>query len=538
MPILHRIGLGELTEQDIINRIDGGFSMEDAFEYEGVIIPVKQMYTLCNSHNTSIKGIEAKRLIELAKKTIEKGIVLTPLSAKKLAKMEHKGKADKFLDTFTESGFTKCEMNGSKVTEEELTEKFLAERRFHNRTPRILPQIAAVCDYYDLPTEEAVSMFSIEKVRNLLDIGVSKVEVVLLYMHLTEGQLNNVSNNLYLANMVSTLIDKSYGKSKPELMDAAIWIANHPNTNIEFLEKVYKNAEDLILNDRVSIDNIEAQFSNQEALSEVKKIEKAYKKCGFKLENCVCELKKSTTLTERYKAEILEGDDPRQVMLGYDTDCCQHLEEAGESAMMHGLLHPKAGFWVVTKRDSNKVVAEAEVWELDKDTLVFDNIEFANDAEIDQYKEIIGKWILESPYKNIIMGCGYNALYSDEFEHAGEVRPDITPYEAYVLSYEEDAEAREEICELPSVEKAKELLDSGEITYFDYIYCDSERSSVYLKKNYEISSYFNYSLENQQQQILQHYLETEFITLKDIFAQKLVQEYVEKENELELEERE
>lgn len=467
----------------------------EEIEYQGVAMPSAHIKTWFECEST--KGIKSKRMLELAKKAHELGIILTPISAKKIAKAEHKSKANSFLEKYGTCGNIKCKESGNDPTEKKLQELFLKEARFRGRTPQILPQIASVCDTYKIPAEKAVSEFSILPVRMLLSSGLSKTESALLYINLDVGQINRICGNLYIAQMVAILLDKGYRKGNESLVNAALWISDHTNTEIKLLEKVFNKADELTLTENTSVDNVRVQFNNSKAVSEVAKVEKAYKKCGFKLKDCVCELRKTTSFTDQYKAEILEGDDPRQVMLGYETDCCQHLGEAGESAMMHGLLHPKAGFWVVTKRNSGKVVAQAESWELNSNTLVFDNIEFANDAEIDQYKEVIGKWVEESPYENIIMGCGYNEFANDEFENAGRMIPPVTAYELYVLSYESDCEAREEICELESAEQAQELMDNGIITYFDYVYCDSENVSVYLKKNGRISKFFEVCEEQQ-----------------------------------------
>lgn len=461
----------------------------DSITYNNIEIPISYITPIYNC--PSLKGISSERALYLIQKTYENNIILSPLSAKKLLKAEHKGKADSFFEKYKICGLTKCSGFGKNKVIAELTKLFQAEKRFKGRIPQITPQIAVVCSEYNIPLQVAVEKFSIQDIRKLLELGLPKVETVLLYTLLSESQLSKVSNNLYIAQMVSSLLEKGYRKQKDEFLNAALWIADHAETDIKLLEKVYNKASELVLNNSVTVDNVRVQFGDKKAINEVEKIEKAYKKCGFKLKNCVCELQRSTSRTDRYKAEILEGNDPKQVMLGYDTDCCQHLGEAGESAMMHGLLHPKAGFWVATKNDSKKVVAQAEVWELNYNTLVFDNIEFANDAEIDQYKEIIGKWVSESEYENIIMGCGYNEFMNDSFKEAGAVIPPVTPYELYVLSYEDECDAREEICELSSPEEAERLMESGEITYFDYVYCDSERESVYLKENGRIAEFFD-----------------------------------------------
>jgi hypothetical protein len=256
-------------------------------------------------------------------------------------------------------------------------------------------------------------------------------------------------------------------------------------------------------------------MSGQEALKEIKKIEKAYKKPKFKFSECKCTLKMSKVEKGQYEAYILNADDPRQVMLGHWTNCCQIYGDAGETAMLHGLLNEKAGFWGVFDTESEKLRCQAEVWEVDEDILVLDNIEFADDTELERYKEIIGEWLLTSPYKTICMGCGWNQLGAHDFEQAPDFVPSVTPREIYVMSYEEDAELpyfhertapnkrendnERSLFRIESEEKAKEMLDEGRINYYDYLYADvdDDKGVVYLKKDFVLDPYFEVNLERQ-----------------------------------------
>lgn len=489
----------------------------EGVSFEGRNLPTDYWVKMCLNEEVrdSMKELSASKLIHLAADTYEAGIKPSTLYAKKLLKQNKEEKIRDFIENYPTYGLTKCK-KGTSHTKERLEELFREERRFRGRPPRILNEIAAACDYYDIPLEDAVSNFDIERVRTFLNLGVPKIETVLLYTKLSPRQQVAISSDIDLAQMVTSYLDKSYKNGKENLEAVALWIADHASTDRDFLKKVYKKASSLNINENTTIGSVESQLRSLKSSSHVAKLEKAYKKCGFKLKNCVCDLKKTTVSTDRYTACLLEGDDPKQVSLGYDTDCCQHLEEAGESAMMHGLLNPKAGFWVVTKNSTQKVVAQAEAWELDEDTLVFDNIEFSNDAEISQYKEIVGKWLANTPYKNVIMGSGYNEfLYEGRFENAGGVKPPVTPYELYVISYEPSAEIPDfwertapnkaqsdgdhNLLELESEEKAAQLLAEGRIDYFDYIYCDSENDSVYIKHNYEIADFFELNEEQKKQ---------------------------------------
>ena len=90
----------------------------------------------------------------------------------------------------------------------------------------------------------------------------------------------------------------------------------------------------------MSMEKIQTLLSYKSTNLEIKKIERSYKNRGFKFDDCVCNLPKTEVDLGKYKAYIMDGQDPRQVMLGYDTHCCQHLHGAGETAMMYGLVYP------------------------------------------------------------------------------------------------------------------------------------------------------------------------------------------------------
>ena len=79
--------------------------------------------------------------------------------------------------------------------------------------------------------------------------------------------------------------------------------------------------------------------------------------------------------------------------------------------MTYDLLYSSGGFWAI---ENNGIIkAQAEIWigSLDgEEVLVFDNIELANDRDFELIREVLEKWLENSPYKNIVMGTGYNVL--------------------------------------------------------------------------------------------------------------------------------
>ena len=434
------------------------------------------------------------------------------------------GIQDEFLNHYKKCGFLHMPYTATEDTITTLETLFKADNRFHGHAPRILPAIAAVYDYYksyqdEIEINDFVFKFNINTVKGMLDAGIPEMQVAMLYYQYDIPQCNQIANHPHIAENVCTLLQRSYEENNPDLLVAANWVVDHARTNEKTIKKLVKKADKIQLDKNHTVEAIETKLSNLRAKEEVKKIEKAYKEPGFKFKNCTCELKDVGKIItdDKYNAYIMLPTDKRQVLLGYDTHCCQKLGDAGESAMMHGLLNPKAGFWVVEDKSSGEIKCQAEIWEENEDTLVFDNIELANDAELALYQNIIGKWLQENSYQNVKMGIGYNEIYrSGDFRECGRVCPTITPYEAYVLSYEDDAdqpdvnqmaryvpfpteEARakyiqlqekDALLELKSEEKAQKLLEDGVINYYTYVYCDSENASVWLKENGKVEPYF------------------------------------------------
>lgn len=491
---------------------------EDEIVCDGKRFPARLMF----EDIAPSDGLDFNKKLNLLTGLVEAGIVPSKRAAKKVFRAEHKGgqAVQQFYGSFGFSGDTKCYRSYLPVTLEEVEKEFRNDRRFNGNVPKIAPVMASVSDFYGIKIEDIVRKFSIPKVRALLDSGLSKVEAVITYAVLSQAELDNLlagSPDKY--PYVAKLIEKSLRKSKTSErnMNAARWICGHMTVDEETIKMLAKNAKDVPVEVGDSIDALDTKLGYLTSLSEIDRLERAYKKCHFKFANCTCELKFSESETDRYRAEILKADDPRQVQVGYDTTCCQHLEGVGESAMMHGLLNPKAGFWLLTNKNNGRCLAQAEIWEENENTLVFDNIEFANDADIELYREIIAKWLMECHYDTVKMGAGYNGLaHFSGMRSCGGVKPTITAYEAYVLSYEPGIEIpsvnertaphktevdEDDLIEISSVRKAQKLLEEGKIDYFDYVYCDSERNALFMKENGVLEEFFRGAVHEETEEM-------------------------------------
>lgn len=464
-------------------------------------------------------GVSFERLMAIAKRVDELGLKLNEFNTRVLFKAEHsKSKTlDDLLTNYKKIGNTKCVLYGSDWTKEALELLFKEDRRFKRRLPGIIDSMAAASDTYRIKPEDIVKKFDIPLVKSLKDSGIPETEIVLLYTQIKQHNITRFLNRPAILEQMANLLSKGILKDDDKLINAAKWVSNHPETDEELLLEVLDNPKMFKINENSSVEKVRVQRKGIDALAEIKKIEKAYKKPKFKFKECTCELKMSEASNDKYKAYILKANDPRQVMLGHETNCCQILGDAGETAMLHGLLNPRAGFWGVFDAETDKLRCQAEVWEYDEDTLVFDNIEFADDTELDRYKEIIGEWLVSSPYQNICMGLGWNSLQDSSFKQAPDFTPPVTPREIYVMSYEEDAELpyfndrtapnksemdnEKSLMRLRSEEVAKEMLESGRINYYDYLYADVDdrKGIVYLKENFKVADYFEVSKEKQEE---------------------------------------
>ena len=204
-------------------------------------------------------------------------------------------------------------------------------------------------------------------------------------------------------------------RNMPNVVD---WLSAHKGMSIDNITTVVANAHWLepVISRSVNIKEIKRLITESLAKSDKAKAEEEY---NFKFDELEFMLPQTSVEAAGRKAYMLEAGDIRMFTIGYDTCCCQHMEGAGETAMMYGLLAPYGGFWVVEDEKTSTIKAQAEMWEgtlNGKRVLVFDNIEYANDGDISRIVDPLKKWLAASPYDNIIMGVGYNATNTDNLK--------------------------------------------------------------------------------------------------------------------------
>ena len=76
-----------------------------------------------------------------------------------------------------------------------------------------------------------------------------------------------------------------------------------------------------------------------------------------------------------YVYEMIDLTDPRAIIIGYLTDCCQRLGHAGELCMEHSMVDKHGRLFVIRdKNDPEGIIAQSWVWR-NQDVICFDNIE-------------------------------------------------------------------------------------------------------------------------------------------------------------------
>jgi len=101
----------------------------------------------------------------------------------------------------------------------------------------------------------------------------------------------------------------------------------------------------------------------------------------------------------------LDYDDPRGLLLGLYTDCCQHLEGAGRACAKHGWKRADGAFFVVEHKGN--IIAQSWAWRVD-DNVVFDSIESLDGYNVDiiaeLYKNIASQIVNRLLIKSVFVG--------------------------------------------------------------------------------------------------------------------------------------
>jgi hypothetical protein len=385
-----------------------------------------------------------------------------------------------------------------------LTKAF--QKHCHGCVPKIIETIAAIGFHTGKDPDKIAKTFNVRAVKQML---LQTNDWAQAYIGST---LSPEDRNKFLHHPDRAMITKAFcgGYHAPSGLHAAdkvggyqnmteeqskafgFWVLNHPTTDPALFDEMILRINDLDLGPDTTVDSVCRQIDLSYGKDDMADIKEKY---GLDWGDLEYDLRHSYYLN-RHNGQtartLKKGEEPVMVSLGTFTCCCQKLGEAGESAMMYGLIHPTAGFWVI-ENDKGKVIAQAEIWEpyQDKDTIIFDNIEFADDRNISTVMDTLVHWCETSGYKNVIMGTGYNEINYEKFPDAPIHYPALSEYEVDTLNIDNENDYGDYEYEEDDEEDYEEGEWKGD-TYFvkyqndPYLYSDALKHCVYLKKDGKI----------------------------------------------------
>ena len=407
-----------------------------------------------NNHD----GVSLHNRIRYAEQMLDNNIPITDYNVRHIMQAAHDGRnaVTNRLANYEAFGFLDV---GGMVDSDKRSGVSEAFEKAFGRAPRISDSIAAMAQEsnYNIPTETIIENFDLKRTASYLRNNIPAAVGSLLMSTLSKDDFDKAIKSPYYAE-AAQLCGEYWKRGKDNrYLNLAMFIVNHPRANQNLIDNLIKYSSVIYLNKDASTKQAQAEISRASSFSEIVRIEQRYK--DFRFSDCNFDLKFHDTEMGTLKATIMRPGDSRMANLGYDTHCCQHLGGAGETAMMYGLVADKAGFWAVEDIETHKIYAQAEIWEKDENTLVFDNIEFANDRDISGFLPIIGKWARESDYENIVMGNGYNNVKKNTLEQRAGIEP-------------------------PMTDKVRQIIGEN-------IYTDASHGISVIKDNGRVSEFFN-----------------------------------------------
>ena len=412
--------------------------------------------------------------------------------------MAHRGELDQWAADYPVFGtmrFSRAVEYSDKAEKERLRQCFAIQKRTKGRVPEILDQLAMTARICGIPPERLAETFDIEYTKNLLGKIIPLVPATACRCYYDRGICDMLIRKEKISVMAEVI--SLYNKSGHQecyrcLMD---FIRSHPDTRTADLQYAADHAEEIPMRAGTTLTQIRQHRTYMENLAEVTKIEAKYNAVvpEFRLSDYPCSIDPVSITYGGMTARVLDLSDDKDIALaarlGELTNCCQRLDAAGETAMMHGFLNPDAGFWVIEDGNGN-IKAQAEIWKTNNGDLVFDNIEFANtDKEhltdrANRLRGIIAAWATESGYKNIIMGCGYNELGVDSMEQAPIPELRLTPEEVFALQ-----EGNDVYVSFRNMDDVHRYMQDAEYDPNDFVYTDADEQCVYIKKDGIVSDY-------------------------------------------------
>ena len=265
------------------------------------------------------------------------------------------------------------------------------------------------------------------------------------------------------------LIHKNFDKileKNPNLVGKKLTVENIFRAFIN-LNLFYENIH--VGNEKLAFWAYKYKYSEEDFL----KVQELFEKAKIREKTSIPPV--TTQTQNNYRGRVLNTDDPLVLFVGEITNCCQILNDAGESSWEHSAINKNGSVFVIEEVDNYgnpvKVIAQSWVWR-NVDRLCFDNIEMVDDyvkennlqETIIEIYEQAGYLILEKDEKYLLSLLEEKKITQDVFDTW--ILKDIT----VGLNY---TELLEDI--LDKKPKAKIVKPLG-----DKLYSDAEKEQVII----------------------------------------------------------
>ena len=435
---------------------------------------------------------------DVIKVLVEHQVPLSGHTVNRGIDMRHNGRLSEWARNyhlFGEMRIASAVRSADTEERKHLRQCFAAQKKTGCHIPMILDELAVTAHICRIPPERLAETFDVRYTETLIRnrIPLVPAEVCRCYYDRSVCDMLIRKDKIsVMAEAIALYNQSGHGECYKHLMK---FIHSHPDTRTEDLQYAADHAEEIPMRANTTLTQIRQHRTYTENLAEVAKIETQYGKVipRFRLSDYPCNIAPVSIAYDGMTARVLNLSDSKDIALaarlGELTNCCQRLDAAGETAMMHGFLNPDAGFWVIEDKDGT-VKAQAEIWKTNNGNLVFDNIEFANtDKEhltgrADRLRGVIAAWAIESEYANIIMGCGYNELVTGSMEQAPIPELRLTSEEVFALQKGNDADVS-----FRNTEDAYRYMQTEQYRPKDFVYTDAGKRCVYIKKDGAVSEY-------------------------------------------------
>ncbi len=386
------------------------------------------------------------------------------------------------------------------IIENNLIEAFHNIPKFQGRVPGIVDKLAEFIysSNNKYSADFVASKFNVNFVKNIISNNTPLIPILLISHEYSIDKCEKIMNcgsDIYqrVADQLLKINSDFYtDKTNINIKNTLDWVIEHPTTNVSVLKDTLTHSGYLQLDKSTTVQELKITLQKFSGLAELGNI---YKEYGVNVLNCECDIPIEITKYDGKVSRVLDFSSTSDIVLasnlGELTHCCQHMGGAGETAMMHGFLNKNAGFWVIENKDG-KVLAQAEIWEENKKTLVFDNIEFADSDDptekIEILKNDIANWAEQSNYKNIKLGTGYTDIAFNQMKKAPVPKLKLTAEEVFLMQDDNDAEV-----EFDDIEDAENFMKTYEYYADDFVYTDvindNDKQCVYIKCDGKVSDY-------------------------------------------------